>query len=154
MGLEFPMSPQAQLETFLDRYDPAIAALGRALIQKIATLAPGASINVYDNYNYLAVGFGATDRASDTIVSVALYPRWVRLFFMRGAELDDPEGLLEGKGPLIRSLVAKTAEHLDQSAVRALFDQAMATARSPINPAAPTRHVIKAVSEKQRPRRP
>lgn len=148
------MSPQAQLETFLDRYEPAIAALGRGLIDRIATLAPGASINVYDNYNYLAVGFGATDKASDTIVSVALYPRWVRLFFMRGAELDDPEGLLEGKGPLIRSLVTRTLEQLDQPAVRALFDQAMATARSPIDPTAPTRHVIKAVSEKRRPRRP
>ena len=148
------MSPQAQLETFLDRYEPAIAVLGRGLIDRISTLAPGASINVYDNYNYLAVGFGATEKASDTIVSVALYPRWVRLFFMRGAELEDPEGLREGKGPLIRRLVAKAAEHLDQPAVRALFDQAMATARSPIDPSAPTRLVIKAVSEKRRPRRP
>lgn len=148
------MTPREQLDLFLDRYDAAIAALGRALIEKLSAMAPGASVNVYDNYNYLAVGFGPSDKASETIFSVALYPRWVRLFFMQGAGLDDPDGVLEGKGPTIRSLVVASPEHLDQPPIRPLFDQAMVTARVWIDPARPPSLTIKSVSEKQRPRRP
>jgi hypothetical protein len=41
--------------------------------------APWAEL-VYDNYNALAIGFGQTERVSDVIFSIAVYPRWVGLF--------------------------------------------------------------------------
>jgi hypothetical protein len=53
---------------------------------------------VYDNYNALAIGWGATDRASDVIVSLAVYASGVNLYFMHGARLPDPKGLLQGGG--------------------------------------------------------
>jgi len=45
---------------------------------------PGAVELVYDNHNALAIGFGPTERASDAVFSIALFPRWVSLFFLRG----------------------------------------------------------------------
>ena len=45
--------------------------------------APGAIELVYDNYNALGIGFAATEKASDVIFSIALYPRWINLFFAK-----------------------------------------------------------------------
>jgi hypothetical protein len=50
---------------------------------KIRRLQPRAVELVYDNYNALAIAFGPTERPSDLILSIALYPRWVSLFFTR-----------------------------------------------------------------------
>ena len=58
-------------------------------------LIPGAVIAVYDNYNALAIGFGASDRVKDVILSLAVMPRWVTLCFTWGVRLPDPDGLLD-----------------------------------------------------------
>ena len=44
---------------------------------------PGATELVYDTYNALAIGFGPSEKASDAIFSIVLYPRYVTLFFCR-----------------------------------------------------------------------
>jgi hypothetical protein len=49
---------------------------------------------VYRNYNALVVGFCVGDRASSGLFSIAVYPRYVTLFFLKGAALPDPNGLL------------------------------------------------------------
>jgi len=40
---------------------------------------------VYDNYNGLVIGFGPTERASQGIVSLTIFPRWVTLCSSRTA---------------------------------------------------------------------
>jgi hypothetical protein len=109
---------------------------------------------VYDNYNALVVGFGPSERASEAIVSIALYPRWVTLFFLHGAGLADPKGLLKGSGHRVRHVVLSDVTVLDRPPVRALIRQALAAGPRPIDPRARRRMVIRAVSAKQRPRRP
>src|SRR4029453_7084440 len=99
-------------------------------------------------------GFGPTERASDAILSIALYPRWVSLFFLQGARLPDPSGLLRGSGTRVRSLVVEQPSLLDTAAVRQLIDQAQARNPVPIDRSQGTRLIIKSVSAKQRPRRP
>ena len=47
--------------------------------------------------NALAIGFGPTERASEAIFSIAVFPRWVSLFFLQGAGLPDPDGILQGE---------------------------------------------------------
>ena len=54
-------------------------------------------------YNALAIGFGPTDRASEAICSLAVFPRWVSFFLMQGARLPDPHHLLKGKGNFSKS---------------------------------------------------
>jgi hypothetical protein len=115
---------------------------------------PGAIELVYDNYNALVIGFSPTERASDAIFSIALYPRWVTLFFLRGANIPDPQKLLKGGGKVVRHIVLETAADLDKPAVRALMKRALERCDKPINGAAPGRIIIKSVSAKQRPRRP
>ena len=147
-------TPVADLARFVARYSPEVGAIARAALRTMRARLPGAVELVYDNYNGLAIGFGPTERTSDLIFSITLYPRWVSLFFVHGAGLPDPEKRLEGSGTRIRHVVLENARTLDEPAVRALVDHAVARARTPIDATRRGRIVIKSVSSTQRPRRP
>jgi hypothetical protein len=147
-------SAETQLDSFLAKYTPEIRSAGRAAVGKLRTRFPGAVVLVYDNYNALAIGFGPTERPSDVVFSIALFPRWVNLFFLQGADLPDPAGRLEGTGKRVRQIVLEGPETLDQPDVRALLALAAARARPPFDEAKPGRLVIQSISVKQRPRRP
>ncbi len=148
------MNAEDQLELFLGRYTPDVAATGRDAIARLRQRLPEATVLVYDNYNALAVGFAPSEKASQAILSVALYPRWVNFFFLQGHTLDDPEKRLKGSGSVVRHITLTSAGDLDDPAVSALIDQALTTAKVPLDPKAQGRLVIKSVSARQRPRRP
>ena len=74
------MKVSDEFAAFLAKYDAPIAVTARRALTKMRKLVPGAVELVYDNYNALVIGFGATERASDAILSIALYPRWVTCF--------------------------------------------------------------------------
>ena len=145
---------QTQLDGFIDKFTPELAALTRALLVRMKARVPGATILVYDNYNALAIGFAAGERVKDVVLSLAVYPRWVSLFFMQGRWLDDPHGLLKGAGSMVRHVPAVTEAVLDDPRLDALIEAALDQAERPINPAGEARLIIKSVSAKQRPRRP
>jgi hypothetical protein len=148
-------SPTAQLDAFLDKFTPDIAAQARTALRKMRARLPGAIELVYDNYNALAIGFSPTDRASEAIFSIALFPRWVSLFFLiNGTRLRDPAGLLAGNGKQARHIVLETSALLDAPAVQDLIAQALELSPQPIDPAQPRRLIIKSISAKQRTRRP
>jgi hypothetical protein len=147
-------SPQAQLERFLDKYSPAVATLARACLAKMRARLPGAVQLVYDNYNALVIGFGPSERASEAVFSIALYPRWVTLFFLQGAGLPDPKRLLRGSGKVVRHIVLESAADFDRPDVQNLMATALKRAEPGIDLDAPGSLVIRSVSAKQRPRRP
>ena len=146
--------PQKQLAAFLAKFDPQVALVARSALARMQKLLPGATRLVYDNYNALAIGFGPSDRTSEAVFSIAVFPRWVSLFFFHGVELPDPDGALKGSGKHVRHIVLRTADDLDRTEVRALIREALARADPPIprRPGAPL--VIKSVSPVQRARRP
>jgi hypothetical protein len=116
---------------------------------------PGATQLVYDNYNALVIGFGPSEKTSHAIFSIAMYPRWLNLFFLQAAAtLPDPQKLLKGSGSVVRHIVIQSASELDQPAVQKLMTTALNRSIEPIDPAAPGRLVIRSISAKQRPRRP
>ena len=146
------MSARTQLDTFIDKYSPEVAAVAREALAKMQDRLPGTVELVYDNYNALAIGFGPSERASEAIFSIALYPRWVSLFFLRGAGLRDPHGILKGSGKVVRHIVLKDASTLDEPAVRELMTQALDRAELRPDPQQPGRMIIKSISPNQRPR--
>jgi len=148
------LSPEEQLDAFISKYAPEVAAQARTVLAKMRAFLPGAIELVYDNYNALAVGFGTTERTSDAVFSIAVFPRWISLFFLHGTNLADPKHLLKGKGKSARHIVLYGPETLDMPAVQALMVQALKRASPPFDPRRPNRIVIKSVSVKQRPRRP
>lgn len=147
-------SAEHQLATFIAKYDPEIAGRAHAILAKMRERLPGAVELVYDNYNALAIGFGPSEITSEAIFSIALFPRWISLFFLHGADLPDPRKLLQGKGSQARHIVLEDAADLDKPAIKTLMSHAIKRAPKPIDRNAEARIVIKSVSAKQRPRRP
>ena len=138
----------------MEPYSPAIRKTARAALAKLRAQIPGATEMVYDTFNALVVGFGPNDRASEAIVSIALYPKWVNLYFLDGATLSDPERLLKGSGNRVRTLRLDEAALLDRPAVKALVATAVASADSPFERGRPRRLLLKSVASRRRPRRP
>lgn len=148
-------SAQQQLDGFLRKYSSQIGNLGRSVILHLRKRLPGAICLIYDNYNALAVGFGPGRKSGDIVISIALYPRWVTLFFMHGATLPDPDGLLEGKGARIRSLrLTEGIATLNCAAVEGLITAAVLQAGWRLEPGAAGELVVQSISAKQRPRKP
>jgi len=145
---------QAQLDGYIDKFTPEVAALTRALLARMRARVPGATILVFDNYNALAIGFAPGAKSSQAILSLAVYPRWVNLFFLQGAGLPDPDGLLKGEGSRVRHVRLHDEKPLDDPRIDALIAEALARAEPPIDPAAEERLLIKSALAKQRPRRP
>ena len=148
------MTPAKQLDVFLDRYTPEVAGSARRALAKMRKLAPGALELVYDNYNALVIAFGPTERASEFIFSIALYPRYATLFFAHGVGLPDPTKRLRGGGRFVRHVVIDDIAVLDDPDVRVLIDAALARAKVPLDPEQRRRLIIRSIAPKQRPRRP
>lgn len=147
-----PADTTAQIDGFLAKYSPEISAQLRAARQQWRRLFPRGFELVYDSYNALVFGFGSEPSASGAIVSIAGYPKWVTLFFLHGASLPDPNGILEGRGVQVRSVRLSPPSRLQEPAAQALI--AAAKAENPELRSAPTlTTLIKSVSAKQRPRR-
>jgi len=119
---------RADLDAAIDRYPPDVAATARAALARLRKRFPGARLLVYERRGSLPIGLAPADRRG-AVLSVVLYPRWVRFFFMEGVALDDPEGRLEGSGSQVRSLrVDGNASTLDEPYVRGLMTQAVRVA--------------------------
>ena len=147
-------SPEAQLDRFLDAFTPEIAVFARVALSKMCKRLPHAVEMVYDNYNALACGFGPTEKTSEAIFSIAVFPKNVSLFFLQGASLPDPKGLLQGEGNVVRYIRLEDEKTLDRTDVKAMMATAMKMAKEAFDEKTKYRLVIKSVSAKQRPRRP
>ncbi len=146
------MTPGAKLTRFLSRFDPPVRKLARGVLSRIRARMPSANRLVYDNYNALAVGFCPTDRAYDSIFSVAVFARGVNLFFFNGPNLPDPHGLLKGGGNMVRHIRLDSLARLDDPAVHALMELAIRDADPPVAARGRGRVIIKAISKKRRRR--
>jgi len=146
-------SPAAQLDGFIARFSPAMARLAHAVLKKMRTRLPGAVQMVYDNYYALVIGFCPVERASEVIMSMAVYPNHISLCFFAGDRLPDPHKLLQGKGKIARHIRLEGAETLDRPAVKALMRAAIENASRPLERRQEGRIVIVSVSPNPRPRR-
>jgi hypothetical protein len=146
-------SAAKQLAGFISRFDADVAALLRSSRTAVRKLLPTANELVYDNYNFLVIGFCSTDRASDCIVSLAASAKGVALSFYYGATLPDPKKILLGSGTQNRFVRLPSAATLQRPAIRALIRAAVAQSDVPLPKTGRGRTIVKSVSASQRPRR-
>jgi hypothetical protein len=147
------LTPAKQLAQFLAKYDADVAAVARRARAMLRKRLPGAFELVYDNYNALAIAYSPKATSSAAIFSIAVYPRWVSLFFAQGARLPDPKKLLKGGGNKMRHIVLTGADDIRSRDVEALISAALTMAGDPFDSGQSGKLLIKAVSAKQRPRR-
>jgi len=141
------------LTQFIDKFDDDIAARIRSARSALRKKMPAAIEQIYDNYNFLAIGFCTTEKTSDCIVSLAASAKGVALSFYRGADLPDPKGILLGSGAQNRFVRLEDARTLARKDVGDLLSVAVAQARTPMPASGKGQTLVKSVSAKQRPRR-
>ena len=144
---------EAQIEGFIARFDMENAALIRSARSLLWKQFPTAIEQVYDNYNFLAIGFCTTERTSDCLFSLAASAKGVSLSFYYGADLPDPHGILLGSGNQNRFLRLDSEARLRQPEVQELLAAAVFHAKTPLAPNGGGYSMVKSISAKQRPRR-
>jgi hypothetical protein len=147
-----------QLDSFLAKYDPEVEAFARSALAKMRKLIPGAIEMVYDNYNWLVIGFGPSERPSEAIFSIVMPAGRVTLCFLQGAGLPDPSKRLKGSGNVVRNIRLYDADEpdakiLDDPEVRDLINVALNRAKVSMPAGAQRKLIIRSVSAKQKPRR-
>jgi hypothetical protein len=147
-------SPAVQVAGFISKFEPTIARIVRESRSLLRTQFPGANELVYDNYNALAIGYSPSERTSQAVFSLAVYPRWVDLYFMHGRSLPDPDGLLRGNGKQGAFVRLTESNTLRLPAVRRLIDEALKHAATDFSGSTKGKTIVKSISAKQRTRRP
>jgi len=142
-----------RLAGFIAKFEPKTQALVRSVRRSVRRLLPTANELVWDNYNFFVIGYSATERPSDSVVSIAAGSNGVGLSFYRGATLPDPKKILLGEGKQNRFIRLESAKVLERPEVRALVAAAVAQARVPFPQRGRGALIIRSVSKKQRPRR-
>ena len=135
-----------QLEKFLAKYPPEVASLGLRVLAKLRERLPGAVEFVYDKQRSLVVGFGPTEKPSDAIFSIEVFSRWINFYFLDGAVLPDPGGVLIGNGKRVRMIRLVDEKVLDQAAVRELISDAVELVGASFDPGRTGKILIRAVA--------
>src|SRR5438876_211692 len=109
-----PLDAEKQLRAFIQRFEPKDQRLIRAVRSAVRKRFPTANELVWDNYNFLVIGYSPTQRPTDSIVSIAARANGVGLCFIHGARLPDPKKLLLGAGKQTRFIRLESAGLLGQ----------------------------------------
>ena len=141
------------MAVFIAKFDPRVAKLILACRAEVRQLLLAAIELVYDNYNFFVIGYAATGRVSDAILSIAAAANGVGLAFLHGASLPDPQKLLLGAGKQNRFIRLPDRETLRSPGVLALIRAAVAQVKTPLPATGGGHTVIKSISARQRPRR-
>ena len=119
-----------QVEEFLAGPDPYVAAMARAVRVKLLEVFPDA-IETAEG-GELGLGF---DRGYKGLVfTVSPQRGYVNIGVARGAALDDPAGLMEGRGRVHRHVKIRDAEQLDDIDLDDLLRRAVAARRAAGSP--------------------
>jgi hypothetical protein len=144
---------EEQVASYFSKYEPKVARLGKALRAKLQARLPGLSevVYVYENQNALLISYSPSGKGYQGVLSLALYPDSVKLFFAQGARLSkaDPGKLLRGSAG-VRHVELKAAADLDRPEIEALMEAALKLAQVRLDPGAKGALILRADSQKQR----
>jgi hypothetical protein len=101
----------------LKRFDPTIRELALDAREPVLkTLAPS-NESVLDVY-VLAMNYGFSEKMKDQVVYIGVYTKPINLGFHWGAQMDDPEGVLEGDWKRMRRIRNMSQADLGNPIVR------------------------------------
>jgi hypothetical protein len=147
--------PPPELLEFLRGWDPTV----RSLALRLRTIVIGEMAPCHEYIFWMRTKvvllYGSSDRViDDNICSIGVFARHVDLSFKRGADLDDPDGILEGAGKGMRHIKVKTSADLDRPAIRSLLRQSRRQAGLKAAPHGARRLIKTRVKPRRQPERP
>ncbi len=107
----------------LSRYDEKIALLASKLRKFLLEKLEGI-MEIPDNTANL-IGYGYGTGYKDTICTILLSKKGVKLGFYKGSELPDPKKLLTGNGKVHRYVEIKTEQDITNPALKQLLKEAL-----------------------------
>jgi hypothetical protein len=110
------------IETFLSTYPPHIQAISRTLRAIAQGAMPGANELLFASQNHFA--YSNTQSSHHTIVYICPMKDYVRLGFMFGGSLPDPDPVLVGEGKRLRHVKVSTEGEASNPALQRLVEAA------------------------------
>ena len=129
--------PSEELIRHLSHYDLSVGELALGLREMLLKEAPAAVEKLFQVYA-LVFWYSLTGKMSDAFCQVVIYPKGVNLMFNRGAELEDPDGVLVGEGKIIRHIKVRRPEDLKNPHLRKFIRAALRHAKSRAREKEPT----------------
>ena len=112
-------SSSSPVDKLIARYPPGVQALAKTARQLIKRQLPRVTESADPKIGLLGYGYGPGYKG--TVCTLLLSKSGVKIGLVRGSELDDPHGLLEGAGKVHRSVAVKSAADLDRPGVADLI---------------------------------
>jgi hypothetical protein len=147
--------PPRELLEFLRRYDPAIQSLALGVRTVVHEEMTPSHEYIFQMRSKVVLLYGATERViEDGICHINVFVRHVNLGFQRGADLDDPDGGLQGTGKAMRYITLKKQSDLGRPHIRAYLRQARKLAGLKRRRHRTAEEVVTKVKQKSRTKRP
>ena len=118
---------QDPIEAFIAGYTPDVQAVSSTLRAMVKSAMPGASEILFAKYNH--IGYAWSESMRDRICYICPMKDYVRLGFMYGTHLPDPEQLLVGEGKRLRHVKVRSVQEASNSALEQLVKAAWVDAR-------------------------
>lgn len=146
-------SAEADLRTLIETLAPEHLRLISATRKVLRKRLPTAYEIVYEYRAWFVISYSPSEHGYEGVLAVRGDADGVKLYFNRGKDLPDPEGLLQGSGGQVRSIDVEAASALARPAVARLIEDAIAHNRVPFARAGRGPVVIRSASARQRQRR-
>ena len=117
-----------QIEAFFAGYPPEVQATSRKLRAMVKSAMPRAHEVLFASQNH--IGYGWSESRRDLICYICPMRDYVRLGFMFGTHLDDPEQLLVGTGKRLRHVKVRTVQEASHPALERLVETAWVDAQT------------------------
>ena len=147
------LTPEAQLRSFIDRFDPKDQKLIRSVRAAVRKRFPTANELAYDYNHSVVISYSPTDHGIDGIVAISARATGVALYFNQGPQLPDPKKLLRGSGKQTRFIQVEAAGQLANPDMKAMIAAAIDQARVPLPSQGKGKLIIRGAAAKPRPSR-
>ncbi len=110
-------------ETIVTQAAPPVDALARRAQALIQEIMPNVVIVAWPKQNIIGYGIGPK-KMSEQFCYIAVFKARINMGFYYGADLPDPQNLLEGSGQAMRHIKISELDQLENPAVRELVTAA------------------------------
>ncbi len=110
------------IEAFFANYSSEVQDISRKLRAMVKSAMPHAHEILYVNHNH--IGYSFTESMDDRICYICPMKDYVRLGFMFGTHLADPNQMLIGEGKRLRHVKVKTVNDASNEALERLVEEA------------------------------
>lgn len=114
------------IDDFFVQYPETVQVLSRKLRAMVKSAMPQANELLFASQNHVAYSYSHS--SNETICYVCPLKDYVRLGFMFGSHLPDPDQILVGEGKRLRHVKVRTVESADTPALESLVITAWADA--------------------------